>query len=70
MSSRGSPAVCSSVSGQSVGNNRRHQCQFITKRVGTTLNLDYGLEHGLYYELDMDSIIDSSMDLTVKDYEC
>ena len=62
MLSRGGLAVCSSLRGQSVGKNRRHQCQFIIKRVGTKQNLDYGL--------DMDSIVDSSMDLTVKDYEC
>ena len=56
MSSRGGLAVCSSLRGQSVGKNRRHQCQLIIKRVGTKQNLDYGLEHGLdnglYYELD------------------
>ena len=56
MSSRGGPAVCSSLRGQSVGKNRRHQCQLIIERVGTKQNLDYGLEHGLdfglYYELD------------------
>ena len=45
------------------------------KRVGTKQNLDYELEHGLdcglyYMNWTSGSIIDSSMDWTVKDYEC